>query len=58
MHVFCVPHLRQVASVFQETCCPGIVEEKEAKKGIIGVVGVFCLLPLKMRNEEICFVKK
>ena len=45
MHVFCVPHLRQVASVFQETCCPGIVEEKEAKKGIIGVVGVLVFCP-------------
>ena len=48
---FCVPHLRQVASVFQETCCPGIVEEKEASVYHWGRWGV-SFLPLKMRNEE------
>ena len=30
--------LRQVASVFQETCCPGMVEEKEAWVHRWGVV--------------------
>ncbi len=32
--------------MFQETCCPGMVEEKEAE--CIGVIGVLFCLPLKM----------